>query len=166
MHNKMAQFINHYAALGAQAAAQSISSRTKTANLARFIPKSRLGRLGAGVGAAGAGVAGFNAMRPEPSMMDSIGDSINSMTEEDLMGYASMLGSLGGAGADPYGMMGYSAAQNPYANMQGPMEDEYSGYDMSDIGDFDTAELDDDAMGYSRAMSPEEEAQYLSYYGG
>ncbi len=166
MHNKMAQFINHYTILGARAAAESIYSTTKTANLARLIPRSRLGRLGVGVGAAGAGVAGVNAIRPEPSMMDSIGDSLNSMSEEDLMGYASMLGSLGSGGSDPYGMMGYSPTQNPYANMPGTMDDSYSGYDMSDIGDFDTAELDDDAMGYSRPMSPEEEAQYLSYYGG
>jgi len=161
---KLAQFANHYRNLGAQAALSGPNGMSKVANLGRFLPKSRIGKLGLGVGAGAAGLAGYNAVRPDPSMMDTIGDSLNSVSQEDLMGYASMLGSLGGgSGMDPYGMMGYEAIPG---KIPGATEEMYPEYDMSDIGDFDTAELDDDAMGYSRAMSPEEEAQYLSYYGG
>jgi hypothetical protein len=160
--NKLAYFINHYRMLGAQAATQDIATTTKTANLARFIPKSRIGRLGTAAGVGGAGLAGINAMRPEPSMMDSIGDSINSMSQEDLMGYASLLGSMGQGGMGGYsGMMGYQAIPGQAL----PIEDIGSEYEMSDIGEFDTGGYDDE-MGYSRPMSPEEEMQYLSYYGG
>lgn len=159
--NKIAHFINHYRALGSQAAISDISPTVKTANLARFIPKTRIGRLGATAGVGGAGVLGYNALHQDPSMMDSIGDSLSSMSQEDLMGYASLLGSMGQGGMGGYsGMMGYQPLQQPdYGDMG-------SEFDMSDIGDFDTGGYEDSDMGYSRPMSPEEEMQYLSYYGG
>jgi hypothetical protein len=158
---KLAQYVDYYRTLGSRAASTDLSPMNKVANLGRFMPKSRLGRLGATAALGTAGMMGYNAMKPEPSMMDSIGDSLNSMSQEDLMGYASLLGSMGQGGMGDYsGMMGYQPLQQPDYGDTG------SEFDMSDIGDFDTGGYEDSDMGYSRPMSPEEEMQYLSYYGG
>lgn len=161
---KIAGFYNHFRALGAQAAITNVS-REKTAGispamLGEMIPRSRIGKLGLAAGLGTAGALGYNAMRPDPSLMDTIGDSLGSMSQEDLMGYANMLGAL----SHPQMQGGYSGAMG-YSPIQGMQpEDEYGDY-ASDIGNFDTGEYADSDMGYSRAMSPEEQAQYLAYYG-
>lgn len=164
MLTKLASFVQHFRNQGTTAAIHALSrpvtGMQKQAGLANLIPKTRIGRLGGLAGLGTAGALGYNAMRPDPSLMDTIGDSLGSMSQEDLMGYANMLGAL----SHPQMQGGYSGAMG-YSPIQGMQpEDEYGDY-ASDIGNFDTGEYADSDMGYSRAMSPEEQAQYLAYYG-
>jgi|11_taG_2_1085331.scaffolds.fasta_scaffold00143_10 hypothetical protein len=142
---KVANFINFFSALGAQAALDGNQPHIKTAFLKRLIPKSRGGRVALGLGALGAGVAGMRASREEPSTLDNMLDGgkemLSDMSPEEIMGYINLARSM----QDPQAaMMGYSApGAMDYAMPMDPQE----------------------SMGYSADMSPEEYNQYLDYYG-
>lgn len=147
MH-KLAQFVDHYRALGAQHALSQ--SREKTA---RFLPSSRLGRAALGALGLGGGIAAAKSMStPEPSTLENIyeggKDMLSNMSQEDVMGYATMLQQLNAGGGYS---MGYDAGS--------PSPSDYA---MQDIGydDYDPYAQ----MGYQAQMSPEEMQQYLAYY--
>jgi hypothetical protein len=147
---KVAQFIDHYRRLGAQAAQQQ-AGQAKHAGLSSLLPKSRMGKLGLGaLGALGAGAA-YKHTQQEPGLLESAYDGgkemLGNMSQEDLMGYAAMLEQLQGGG-------GYS---------QGYAADELSpaDYSLEDLG-YPTNGYD--TSGYEAQMSPEEAAQYYAYY--
>ena len=144
--NKIATFINHFRGLGATYA-QSVQQQglEKNAFLGKLIPKTRLGRLGAGVaGATGLGAL-YKGMQDEPGMLENAveggKDMLSNMTQEDLMNYAHILGATDAG----YNQMGYA-----------PTYDEMA-MEYPDLGG---------TMGYSAPMTPEEEQAYLAYYGG
>ena len=147
--NKLAQFINHYRALGARDAINN--SRTKTAGI---LPSSRLGKAALGALGIGGGIAAARALsRPDPSALENMyeggKDMLSNMTQEDLMGYTNILQQLNSV--DPGYSMGYDAATPSPADYA--MEDlDYAQYDPSS------------QMGYEAQMSPEEMQQYLAYY--
>ena len=139
--NKIATFITHFRTLGS-AYAQGLE---KNAVLGKILPKTRMGRLGAGVlGATGAGALFKGMQEEEPGMLENAvaggKDLLSNMSQEDLMQYASLLrGSPGGEYS-----MGYSPNEM-YATEYPPL---------------------DDSMGYAASMTPEEQQAYLAYYGG
>ena len=146
--NKIAQYIEHFKGLGAQAALQQIE--TEQTKQAGILPTSRMGRLGAGaLGALGLG-AGYKALRQEdPSMLDSAltggKEMLSDLSPEDLAMYGNLLTNLGAGGG---GYASYDARQPSPAD-----------YVLQDIG------MDPHAsMGYESQMSPEEVAQYYAYY--
>ena len=149
--NKMASFINHYRALGAQAAIDQIApSQEKTAFLNKLIPKTRLGRVGAGIAAGiGAGAA-YKGTQEEPSALaeafEGGKDMLSNMSQEDIMGYINLMQQMNMAGPGGGGSLGYAPGG----------EVDPSAYALQDIPM-------EDSMGY---MSPEEEQVFRTYYGG
>lgn len=147
--NKLAHFIEHYRALGAQDALNA--GHTKTA---RFMPSSRLGKAALGALGIGGGIAAAKAMsQPEPGMLENMyeggKDMLSNLSQDDIMGYANMLQQLNDSGG------GYSMGYD--AGSLSPVD-----YGMQDIGyaDYDPSSQ----MGYEAQMSPEEMQQYMAYY--
>ena len=146
--NKLAQYIDYYRNLGRQAAL------SETQKVAGIMPSSRLGKAALGALGIGGGIAAARAMsRPEPSALENMyeggKDMLSNMSQEDLMGYASLLQQLqGGGGA--YSMGYDSGTPSP------------TDYAMQDIGYY--APSPADQMGYEAQMSPEEMELYRAYY--
>tara|TARA_Y100000592_G_scaffold22091_1_gene34190 strand:- start:9321 stop:9755 length:435 start_codon:yes stop_codon:yes gene_type:complete len=141
---KVANMVNFFRVLGAQAALEGYSSHEKTAFLRRMMPKSRGGKALLGLGALGAGIAGMRAAREEPSALENMYEGgkemLSEMSPEEIMGYVNLARSMGSGD-----YMAYSPNQG--------------------LGDLAYMDPSMDAMGYEAQMSPEEMQQYLSYYG-
>ena len=95
--NKLANYVNYYRNLGRQAALQ------QTEKTAGMMPRSRLGKAALGALGIGGGIAAAKALsQPEPSTMENLyeggKDMLSNMSQEELMGYATMLGQLQGGG--------------------------------------------------------------------
>lgn len=156
--NKMASYVQFFVDMGKQAALQE--GQTKVANLARLMPKSRMGKATLGLGALGGALAGAKALgQPEPNALENMyeggKDMLSNMSQEELMGYANLLGQL-----NQGGVMGYDAS--------GVQADPYSLEDMGGYGGYEDpmayAPQGGDMMGYDAQMSPEEMQQYMAYY--
>ena len=151
--NKLAHFVQYYRNLGHQAAKENMA---KTAGV---LPNSRLGKAALGALGLGGGIAAAKALsRPEPSALENMyeggKDMLSNMSQEDLMGYASLFNQMRGGG--PGYSMGYDAGT--------PSPSDYT---MQDLGQLDQAYAQYDPttqMGYESQMTPEEMQQYMAYY--
>jgi len=76
---------------------------------------------------------------------------LSNMSQDELMGYANLLGGLNAGSGSGYSLQGYDAGSASPAD-----------YAMEDIGyaDYDPYSQ----MGYQAQMSPEEMQQYMAYY--
>ena len=150
--NKLAQFVDYYRNLGRQAA---LADREKTAG---FLPSSRMAKAGLGVAGVLGGIGAAKALStPEPSTLENMyeggKDMLSNMSQEELMGYASMLAQLQGGGGYSMGYDAGTPSPSDYAMQDlGQMEYNPYGYDPTS------------QMGFEAQMTPEEMQQYMAYY--
>ena len=133
MMNKLAHFVNSMYIRGVKQAnaatelAQLAAKRSASSGAGRFMPKSRLGRLGIAAGLGGLGMAALS--RPEePSFSDK---AINYLQGIDPATINSAMAMYQQA-ANPHATMGYSPMEQPYSG-----EFDMSGADsLHGSGDF------------------------------
>ena len=152
--NKLAQFVDYYRNLGRQAA---LADREKTAG---FLPSSRMAKAGLGVAGVLGGIGAAKALStPEPSTLENMyeggKDMLSNMSQEELMGYASILGQLGQGSGYAMNYAAGTPSPSDYSLQDlGQLDQEYASYDPSSM------------MGYSYQMTPEEAYQYMAFNAG
>lgn len=131
--NKLAHFVNTMYMRGVKKAnaatelAELAAKRAAPSGIGKFMPKSRLGRLGMAAGLGGLGMAALN--RPEePSFSDK---AINYLQGIDPATINSAMAMYQQA-ANPHATMGYSAMEQPYSEEFGMS----GGDDLHGSGDF------------------------------